>query len=173
MFKVINIYLQICIIMRVIAVSWMVISDSDTPEKRHNLLEIRTEDSSVLSSGRRAKWVLHCRIKVCKYMFEICFVCKLFKIIDILHLMCSIIRVIAVSWMVISDSDTPEKRHYLLEIRTEDSSVLSSSRRAKWVLHCRIKVYKDIFDDMDKNVNKCILFFRLLFSLFKYLKWIN
>ena len=97
----------------------------------------------------------------------------MFKVINIYLQICIIMRVIAVSWMVISDSDTPEKRHNLLEIRTEDSSVLSSSRRAKWVLHCRIKVYKDIFDDMDKNVNKCILFFRLLFSLFKYLKWIN
>ena len=47
------------------------------------------------------------------------------------------IRVIAVSWKVISDSDTPEKRHNLLEIRTEDSSVLSSSRRAIRVLHFR------------------------------------
>lgn len=80
---------------------------------------------------------------------------------------------------MISDSETSEKRHYLLEVRTEDSSVLTSSRRAIRVLHFRLKECKDMFDDRDKYYNKhtfnvfisgsC----RFIIHINIYLKWIN
>ena len=102
----------------------------------------------------------------------------MFKMVNFFHQTCFILRVNAVFWKVISGSDTPEKKLYLLEIRTEESSVLSSGRRTIRVLHFKMRVCKDMFDDVDKDFNKYIFYvffqvFMLFYLLYKHLKWIN